>query len=87
MILPLHILISLSSLVVAAYTLYAPSKNALSSSYTLVILTLVSGTYLVASSPSHMAQACMSGLVYVGVVFALIATARQRLVQISVEKD
>ncbi len=87
MILPLHIVIALSSVIVAAYTLYAPSKNALSTSYTLVILTIVSGTFLVASTPSHMMQACMSGLVYVGVVFALIATARHRLVRIAVEKD
>lgn len=87
MILPIHIAIALSSVIVAAYTLYAPSKKSLSVSYTLVVLTIISGTYLVASSPSHMVQACMSGLVYVGVVFALIATARHRLVQIPIEKD
>lgn len=79
MALPFHIFVALSSLVYATYLYFSPSLSKLRVSYTLVGLTLISGTYLVMSKPAHLLQACLTGLVYLGVVSVAIALARHKL--------
>ena len=79
MILGLHIGIAIISVLFTAVVCVWPSRPGLRTSYGLVGLTLATGTYLVASSPSHMARVCVTGLVYVGVMFAGIWLARTRL--------
>ena len=75
MILVANIFIALASLAVTAYAFFQPSAPKLNSSYVLTALTLVSGTYLVASRPGHIVQACITGLIYLGVIFAgIVAT-------------
>ena len=75
MIVVAHILIALASLVVTAYAFFQPSSSKLNISYVLTGLTLASGTYLVVSRPSHILQACVTGLAYLGLIFAgIIAT-------------
>lgn len=86
MILVAHILIALTSLILALYTLFAPTHRKLLISYMLIALTVVSGIYMVVASPSHMMQACVSGLVYLSVVFVMIALARRKLVAVAVDK-
>lgn len=75
----IHIIIAFLSLLYTAYTLISPSRSKLRVSYALVALTLTSGTYLVWSTQTHMLQACVSGLVYLSVVFFGIAIARRKL--------
>jgi hypothetical protein len=79
MVLLLHILIALSSVGFTTHLWWRPSKAKLFVSYGLVGGTLVSGTYLVISTNAHMLQACVSGLVYVGVVAVGIAGAQRKL--------
>lgn len=79
MILPLHIAIALTSVVYTALVYFAPSEGKLKVSYTLVVLTVASGTWLVVANPAHMVQSCISGLVYLGVMFFGIALARHKL--------
>ena len=79
MLLVIHIIIALSSLFVSTYLFFRPSKTGLMASYGLVAATLTSGTFLVISAQSHMLQACVSGLVYLGFVAFLIAAAHQKL--------
>jgi len=79
MILVLHVLIAVSSLVWTTYLFFSPGRAKLNVSYGLVVATLASGTYLVASSGAHMLQACATGLLYVGLVSLGIASARSRL--------
>lgn len=79
MILALHILIALASLAYAGYVFFRPSDSGLKVTYSLVGLTLVSGTYLIWSQPVHMLQACISGLVYITVVLFAIALAQLKL--------
>lgn len=74
MILLLHIVVALASIGYATLTFFTPSKAKLQASYGLVALTLASGTFLVASSGSHILEACTVGLVYIaGVSLALVA--------------
>lgn len=80
MVLILHIIIALTSVAYTTYLLFRPSDKKLNISYTLVALTILSGTYLVFLHPSIMAHACTSGLLYCAVVLAMIAAARRKLV-------
>ncbi len=73
-----HITVALSSLACSTYLLVAPSKTRFKVSYSLVALTLVSGTYLTLSHPSHMVQSCISGVIYICIVLAAIVFARQK---------
>ena len=79
MILMLHILIALSSVGYTTYLLITPSAAGLRRAYALVGLTLASGLYLVATTPGHILQTCLTGLVYVGAVTAGLAAARHKL--------
>lgn len=79
MILITHILIALTSLGLATYVLFKPSKNTLYVTYALIASTLVTGTYLVISSSSHLVQSCLTGLVYIGVVSIGVVTAHVKL--------
>ncbi len=79
MILLTHILIALTSLVITAYAFVSPSQATLRASYALVALTIATGTYVAVANPMHIAQACVSGLVYTGVVMATLVATRRKL--------
>jgi hypothetical protein len=85
MILILHILIAVSSVLAASYAYMRPTVTKLRATYSLVGLTLASGTYLVVMAPAHMVQACTSGLVYIGIVSLAILFARMKLAQMQHE--
>ncbi len=86
MILALHILIALSSVAYASYMFFAPSKSKFVVSYSLVGMTLTSGSFLVLLQPAHMAQACVSGLAYTAFVLIAIVAAKRRLVEVPIER-
>lgn len=83
MILPIHIAIALASVIYTGFVYFSPSRAKLRGSYVLVALTVASGTWLVVANPAHMVQSCVSGLVYLGVVFFGIALAKSKLAGIS----
>lgn len=67
------------SIIVSGAAALLPTKIKLNISCGLVAGTLISGTYLVVSTGSALLQACMTGLVYLGVVFAILIFAKHRL--------
>lgn len=79
MMLLIHILIAFSSLFYTAVTYMYPSKRKLQGSYLFVAATLATGTYLVIATPSHMLQACMSGLIYLGIIMTAIVFTHRKL--------
>lgn len=79
MILISHITIALLSVAYTTYLYFAPSRNKLRVTYTLVALTVVSGTWLIIANPAHMVQSCITGLAYLAIVFFGIALARNKL--------
>jgi len=79
MILILHIVIALASITYTTLTYLAPSKNKLRASWSLVALTIASGTWLVVSSHSALLQSCMTGLIYLAIVSTGIIAAQQKL--------
>jgi hypothetical protein len=78
-LLPIHIAIALSSVIYTAFVYVMPSKRKLHVSYTLVGLTVATGTALVVMRPAHLAESCLSGLLYLGVAFSGIIMVRRRL--------
>ncbi len=79
MILPIHIIIALSSVFYSVYAFFSPTKNKLYGIYTLTALTIISGTYLVITHPGPMAEICTTGLVYIGIMLAGIWAVHHKL--------
>lgn len=80
MLLVLHILIALFSVFYTLFAFFQPSMNKLKFSYSLIAMTVVSGTALVISAHANMLQACITGLAYVSVMFCMTAAVHYRLV-------
>lgn len=79
MIVLLHVTVAILSLVATSYAYLRPSSAKLKTAYSLVGMTLASGIYLVWSTPSHMLETCMAGLVYTGLVTIGLVAARTKL--------
>jgi hypothetical protein len=79
MIVLLHVTVALLSVAFATVVYIKPSKNKFYFSYVLVALTIISGTFLIIKSPSHMVQSCIMGIAYVGVVLATLVLAKKKL--------
>ncbi len=79
MLVVFHVLSALISLIASTYLCFYPSRFKLFVSYGLTTMTLSSGTYLAWRSKAQLAQACVSGLVYLGVISILIFLARRKL--------
>lgn len=79
MVLLAHITIALLSVIYSAYVYFAPSQAKLRGSYALVALTVATGTWLIIANPAHMVQSCITGLVYLGIVFYGIHLASNKL--------
>jgi hypothetical protein len=85
MLLISHIIIALLSLGFSGAALIKPSNFKLKASYLLVALTLTTGTVLVLSRSANLAKSCGEGLVYLGVVSALIVAAKYKLGKVEVK--
>lgn len=79
MILPLHIAVAIASIIYTTYTYFSPSQVKLRVIYALTGLTVASGTWIIATNPTHMVQSCLTGLAYVGAIFFGIALSRHKL--------
>ena len=75
----LHLSIALSSIIAMSAALITPRRSLLKVSYSLVLLTIVSGTILVVKTHSPMLQSCTAGLAYIGASLVAIIAAQHRL--------
>lgn len=76
-----HIIIAITSLVVAASGLLWPSQARLNLSYSLIAATIASGTALVIISHSAILHSCLTGLLYTVAALSLTELLRRRLVK------
>lgn len=81
MIILMHIIIALATIAVATVSYFKPTKTIFKTTVGLTAITIASGTYLTIQNPSHLLQTCMSGLVFVGIVFAISALAWARAIK------
>lgn len=85
MLLIIHILIALSSILLAGLAFLKPTQSKLTTSYILVAGTFATGTALVVMAPAHLMSACISGLLYLGLVSAGIFSARHKLSKLGIK--
>lgn len=83
MILVLHIIVALSSIIFTGVAAWRPSYGKLHVAYGLAGATLATGSYLVVTTPSHLVQACISGLIYFAIVGSVIAVTRTKLTAVN----
>lgn len=81
MIILIHIIVALTSIVVASIALFNPSIKKLMVSYGFILGTIASGTYLLISTPSHILESCLTGLSYLVIVSVATIAAHVRLHQ------
>lgn len=74
----LHVIIALTSLFLATYSLFKPSRRLMVADWSLIVATIVSGVVLIAIEPSRMLHACVAGLCYVVIASALTLAANVR---------
>ena len=79
MILAAHIIIAIGSVLQATMASLRPSIQKVEAAYGLVALTLISGTYLTLTHPDHMAASCVTGVLYISIVFAALLGAHRKL--------
>jgi len=83
MIIIIHVIIALTSIIMAGVAYIRPGSAKLKTSYAFMALTLLSGLYLVWTTPGTMLRTCMSGVAYLAVVGAITMMARQKLAAIN----
>lgn len=81
MIILLHVIIALTSLAIAGFAFFKPTTKKLVTSYGFIGATVATGSYLIMTTPSHLLQSCMTGLVYLTVVTIATVYAHLRLRQ------
>ena len=74
-----HVLVALCSIVLSTLGAFKPSRRLLAVSYSLIALTLASGTYLVISLHTPMLRACATGLTYLAAALSGVVIAHYRL--------
>lgn len=82
-----HVLVALSSIALTSYAYVRPSVVKLKISYSLIGLTIASGTYLVYSAPAHMLNSCIEGLVYIAIVSVGTVAVRGKLSRLVLAKE
>jgi hypothetical protein len=89
MIILIHVIIALTSIIIASFTFLYPTIKKLIISYGFILGTVASGTYLLVTSPSHILQSCMTGLAYLTIVSLATIAAHVRLHQrqLALEKE
>lgn len=80
----IHVLIAVSSLFLSIFTYFSPTSLKLKLSYALITSTLVSGTYLVASTHTNILRTCVSGLLFLTVTSVITFYTRQKISNTSI---
>ena len=83
MIIAIHVLIALTSVLLATSVVIYPSKRLFITHYSFVAATIATGSYLLVAYPAHLMQSCAVGLVYLGVATTLSVVAQLRFKQLS----
>ncbi len=83
MLVLIHVIIAISSIIFTAFVFVRPSKSKLKVSYSLTAITLASGTYLVWSTGAPILQSCVTGLIYLAVIFVGILATHYKLAHTS----
>jgi hypothetical protein len=76
MLLITHILIAILGVLATTVLVVSPSKVKVRISYGFATGTLLTGTILTISNPTHLAQSCITGILYFSAIGILIAISQ-----------
>lgn len=79
MLIIIHVVLALSSLLLASFNLLRPARNRMNVSYCLAVATLVSGGLLIIVNHASVLRTCMSGLLFFVAVTAMNLIAARSL--------
>ena len=79
MIVLLHVLIAISSIVLASFVFFKPTMKRLLASYGFIVATVASGTYLLLAMQADILRTCLSGLFYLTVVSVVTIATHVRV--------
>lgn len=79
MLVLLHVIIALTSVVLAIFAHIAPSQLRLRLAAALLVSTILSGSYLVITMHTGMLSACTMGLFYTSGMLAALLSSRHKL--------
>lgn len=82
MILGVHITLALVSLFYSTYVAFFPSPKKLNLGYLFIFGTFTSGVLLSLERGVNIAQVCISGLVYTGLILTSTLLARRKIASI-----
>jgi hypothetical protein len=83
MMILLHVIIALCSVAYATYLVVSPAKASFGAHYTFIVLTVLSGTYLIVAASVNMLKTCTIGLLYLGFVSVMTFVAQNKLASIA----
>lgn len=86
MVILIHVIIAIISISIATIGFFRPSLKTFGVSYGFILATLISGTLLLISSPSHVLQSCISGITYLTAVSAVTVASHLRMRKFATEK-
>lgn len=79
MITIIHVAVAVLSIAVSTFFWVAPTEMKLKLSYSFIVMTLLTGSVLVAINSANMLRTCTSGLIYTAVVATITSVARRKL--------
>jgi len=74
-----HITVALAGVATGTIAFFKPTKLMIRATYSLIGLTVLSGSYLVVRSHSAILSSCLAGLVYVGLVSSAALAGHRKL--------
>jgi|GEM_PF-6991605 len=80
----LHVIIALASMVAATASLALISKKMLIAARALSLLTLATGSMLIAMFNAPILATCLEGIAYLSVVMVIMAFAKRRIIRAGV---
>jgi len=75
----IHVIIALSSVVLASFTFFKPTIKRLYASYGFIVATVASGTFLILTTSGSILRSCITGLFYVTVVSIITIATHVRV--------
>ena len=86
MIILIHVILALTSIILASLTFFRPSMQKLMVSYGLILGTLATGIFLLVTVPSHLLQSCIMGVSYLAVVTTATIVAHTKLASLKLAR-
>lgn len=81
-----HVIIALSSVVIASVTFFKPSVKRLFASYGFILATVASGTFLILTTSGSILRSCITGLFYVTAVSIITIATHVRVRKLAKEQ-